>query len=149
VRRACQVTQLSRTVNYYQSRRAPDTALRTRIHEIARSRVRYGYLRIHTLLVREGWAIIRKKVYRIFCEEGLNLRAKRPRRRVTAAHRLERPILTATDQCWSMDFVADALFDGSRFRSLTVVDNYSGECLAIHDATSALSATTQQPGYYY
>jgi len=106
--------------------------LRARIHEIARSRVRYCYLRIHTLLVREGWAINRKEVYRLYCEEGLNLRAKRPRRRVAAAHLLERPVLTKRDQCWSMDFVADELVDGSRFRSLTVVDNYSRECLAIH-----------------
>ena len=103
-----------------------------RIREIAETRIRYGYLRIHTLLVREGWHINRKKVYRIYCEEGLNLRAKRPRRRVAAAHRLDRPELTTTDQCWSMDFVADELFNGRRIRALTVVDNFSRECVGIH-----------------
>ena len=102
------------------------------MHEIAQVRIRYGYLRIHTLLVREGWHVNRKKVYRIYCEEGLNLRSKRPRRRVAAAHRLERPELTQPDQCWSMDFVADELFNGRRFRSLTIVDNFSRECLAIY-----------------
>lgn len=124
--------KLSRSVLYYQSKRNPDTALRKRINEIAQTRIRYGYLRIHTLLVREGWHINRKKVYRIYCEEGLNLRAKRPRRRVAASHRLDRPILTGVDQCWSMDFVADELFNGRRIRSLTVVDNFSRECVKIH-----------------
>lgn len=132
VRRSCELMRLSITVYYYQSRRNPDTALRKRIHEIAQSRIRYGYLRIHTLLIREGWHVNRKKVYRIYCEEGLNLRSKRPRRRVAAAHRMERPELTQSNQCWSMDFVADELFNGRRFRSLTVVDNFSRECLAIH-----------------
>lgn len=73
-----------------------------------------------------------KKVHRIYCEEGLNLRSKRPRRHVSAAHRLERPELSSIDQCWSMDFVADNLFNGRRIRALTVVDNFSRECLDIH-----------------
>ena len=72
-----------------------------------------------------------KKVERIYQEEGLSLRFKRPRRRVSAAHRQDSPPLTGLDQCWSMDFVADQLFSGQRLRSLTVVDNFSWECLAI------------------
>lgn len=44
---------------------------------------------------------------------------------------MERPVLTAPNQCWSMDFVADALFDGRRFRSLTIVDNFTKMSLAI------------------
>ena len=122
----------SRTVYRYKSRRNPDTALRKRIKEIAQTRLRYGFLRIHTLLRREGWPINVKRVYRIYCEEGLNLRTKRPRRCVSASHRLERPELTHIDQCWSMDFVADELFNGRRIRALTVVDNFSRECLCIH-----------------
>lgn len=62
----------------------------------------------------------------------MNLRRKRPRRHVTAAHRLERPSLTQTDQCWSVDFATDNLFNGRRFRALTIVDNFSRECLTIH-----------------
>lgn len=108
------------------------TALRDRIKAIAAARVRYGYQRIHVLLSHEGWQVNHKKVLRIDQEEGLNLRSKRPRRRVPAAHRLERPDMTSTDQCWSMDFVADNLFFGRRIRSLTVVDNCSRECMAIH-----------------
>jgi putative transposase len=95
-------------------------------------RIRYGYQRIYILLRREGWVVNHKKVYRIYCEEGLHLRRKRPKRRVAAAHRLSRPDLTGSDQCWSMDFVADNLFNGQRIRALTVVDNFSRECLLIH-----------------
>jgi len=102
-----------------------------RINGIAAVRVRYGYKRIHVLLRREGWEINHKRVYRIYCEEGLNLRAKRPRRRVSAAHRVKLPAATGVNDSWSMDFVTDSLFNGRRFRSLTVVDNYSRECLAI------------------
>ncbi len=106
--------------------------MRNRIKEIAATRIRYGYQRIHVLLKREGWQVNHKKVHRIYCEEGLNLRSKRPRRSVAAARRMERPDINSIDQCWSMDFVADNLFDGTRIRALTVVDNFSRECLAIH-----------------
>jgi len=131
VRRACGVLEFSRTSYYYRSIRVDDKALRRRIREIAEARVRYGYQRIHVLLQREGWPVNHKRVYRIYCEEGLNLRRKRPKRRVSAAHRLTRPQVDRADQCWSMDFVADNLFNGRRIRALTVVDNFSRECLAI------------------
>ncbi|ENS4279939.1 transposase, partial [Salmonella enterica] len=57
-------------------------------------------------------------------------------RHVSAARRQQRPVLTHVDQCWSMDFVSDNLFNGRRFRALTVVDNFSRECLAIHAGKS-------------
>jgi putative transposase len=54
--------------------------------------------------------------------EGLNMRAKRPRRHVTAARRVERPLASGPNEMWEMGFVSDALFNGKRFRALTVVD---------------------------
>jgi putative transposase len=72
-----------------------------------------------------------KRVYRLYCQDGLNLRAKRPKRRVMAAHRVGRPVVTAVNESWSMDFVTDSLFNGRRFRALTLVDNFSRQCLAI------------------
>ena len=83
------------------------------------------------LLRREGWRANHKRVYRLYCQAGLNLRRKRPLPRKAAAHRLERTVPTAPNQVWSMDFVADALFDGRRSRALTVVDNFTKERLAI------------------
>ena len=130
-RRACRVMLLGRTSWYYRSRKDEQAALRMRIREIAAVRVRYGYLRIHVLLRREGWRINKKRVYRLYREEGLNLRAKRPRRRVSAAPRVGRPEITGLNECWSMDFVSDTLADGRKYRALTMVDNFSRECLGI------------------
>lgn len=83
--------------------------------------MRYGCRRLPTLLRREGWPDNHKRVHRLYCLEGLNLRSKRPRRN-RAAHRLERVTLTQPHQSWSMDFGADKLFDGRRIRALTIVD---------------------------
>jgi len=130
LRHGCRLMMQSRTVYLYRSCR-DDWALTHRIREIAETRIRYGCPRIHILLRREGWLVNHKKTHRIYCQEGLNLRAKRPLRHVTARHRHARPEVTALDQCWSMDFVADNLFNGRRIRALTVVDNFSRECLAI------------------
>lgn len=92
--RACQVIQLHRSAMYYTKCKRDDDAIRKRITEIAQTRIRYGFQRIHTLLRREGWKDNLKRVYRIYKEEGLNLRTKRPRRNKSAAHRLECPELT-------------------------------------------------------
>ena len=120
-----------RSYFYYKPHPRDDRAERKRIVEIAETRVRYGMWRVHTLMRREGWIINHKKTHRIYVEEGLSLRRKRPRRRVAAAHRMGRPEVSRIDECWSMDFVADELFNGRRIRALTVVDNLSRESLAI------------------
>lgn len=131
-RRACRTVGLSRTVHRYVSRRPPEEALRRRIREIATIRVRYGYKRIHVLLLREGHRLNRKRTYRLYCELGLQLRARRPRRHVSAERRAPSPTRpTAPNQAWSMDFVADQLVNGKRFRVLTVLDVFTREALAL------------------
>jgi putative transposase len=102
-----------------------------RIKEIAASRVHYGYRRVHVMLRREGWRDNIKRVYRLYQQEGLPLRLKRPKRNKSARLRQPKHVVAAMNQIWSMDFVADALFDGRRLRALTVVDNFTRECLAI------------------
>jgi len=130
-RRACRAIHFQRSSHRYQSIKSPQTPLRMRIRELAETRIRYGYKRITVLLRREGWQVNHKRVYRLYCEEGLHLRSKRPKRRKMAAHRANRPEAKRINESWSMDFVSDGLFDGRRFRSLTVVDNFSRECLGI------------------
>ncbi len=127
---------LHRSMYYYQSQARDEQAIRQRMREIAMTRVRYGLNRVYILLKREGWKDSRNRVYRLYKLEGLNLRSKRPRRNRSGSHRLDRVELSTTHQSWSMDFVADQLFDGRRFRALTVVDNYSRKCLAIHAGQS-------------
>jgi putative transposase len=80
-RQACRVVQLARRSYYYKSAADPLTTLRVRLRDLAKSRISYGYRRLHVLLRREGWTINHKRVYRLYCEEGLGLRIKRPRRR--------------------------------------------------------------------
>ena len=131
-RRASAAVLLDRSTLRYQPKPSVNDAIAARIREIAETRVRYGYWRIYVLLRREGWRINHKRVHRLYKLAGLNLRSKRPRRNRAGAHRLERVAVTRPHESWSMDFVSDALFDGRRFRALTVVDNYSRQCLAIH-----------------
>ena len=96
--------------------------LRSRIREIAHARPRFGYLRIHVMLRREGWTVNKKRVHRIYREEGLMVRLRR--RRTRASHlRVVPPQSRQLNERWRMDFVADTLLDGRRFRALTVVDN--------------------------
>ena len=85
----------------------------------------YGYKRIYIYLRREGWEINHKRVYRLYCQEGLQMRRKRPKRRVAAQKRDLRTPITKTHEVWSMDFVADNLYNGQRLRILTIVDAFS------------------------
>jgi len=130
-RRACRVSRWARSSHRYRSVKDPRTALRLRMREIAQARVRYGYRMIRVLLNREGWQVGRKLVYRLYREEGLVLRQRSRRRRRVAVHRRERFRPTAPNQVWTMDFVADQLADGRRFRALTVLDIFTRESLAI------------------
>ena len=132
----------------------PRTALRLRIREIAQVRVRYGYRKIRVLLNREGWKVGKKLVYRLYREEGLTLRHKPRRKRRAAMHRRERFRPTAPNQVWSLDFVADQLADGRRFRALTILDVFTRESLAIEvgqrlkgeDVVASLNQIRQKRG---
>jgi putative transposase len=129
--RACALVRIERSLYNYRSRARDARPLVQRIKEIAATRVHYGYRRVHVLLRREGWRDNCKRVYRLYRLEGLSLRHKRPRRNRSARLRQPKQLVSAINEIWSTDFVADALFDGRRLRALTVVDNYTRECLAI------------------
>jgi len=103
------------------------------MHEIAQTRIRYGYRRIQIMLRREGWPISRNLVYRLYREEGLALRSQRPRRRKMVVHREARVKPSRPNQVWSLDFVHDQLSGRQKFRILTVVDVYSREGLVTED----------------
>jgi putative transposase len=121
----------------YQSRR-DDTALRQRLCDLAQERMRFGYVRLHVLLRREGWKVNRKRVYRLYREAGLKLRVKK-RKRITSSLRGRPEPATAVNQLWTMDFVSDALSCGRRFRALTLIDAHSRECLALEVDTCLTS----------
>jgi putative transposase len=77
------------------------------------------------LLQREGWRVNHKRVYRLYVEEGLQLRNKRPKRKVAAKVRSDRKPPLAPNEVWAMDFLSDQLFDGRKIRILTIVDAFS------------------------
>jgi putative transposase len=130
-RRSCAILSVNRKALHYRSVKRDDPVLRRRIKEIAATRIRYGYKRINVLLRREGWAVNHKRVHRIYCEEGLALRVRAPRRRRAAIVREARVVPVAPNQSWSMDFMHDMLADGTKIRLLTIVDDYSRESLAL------------------
>ena len=153
-RRACIGMGWPRSSHRYQSVADSQEALRLRFRDLSGVRIGYGYRRLHVLLQREGWAVNHKRVYRLYREEGLALRKKPPRRRVACVKREIQPAAEAKNDCWSMDFVSDQLFDGRRLRVLTLVDNHTRESLALHvnqrirgiDVVNVLERITKQHG---
>ncbi len=101
-----------------------------RLRELAASRVCFGYRRLTVLLRRDGWHVNAKRIYRLYTEEGLTVRTKV---RVRAARRSRVPPAGATmpNHRWSMDFMSARVADGRWFRILTVVDQFTRECLCL------------------
>jgi putative transposase len=110
-----------------------DAALRARLRELSRERPRWGYRRAHATLCEEGWSVNRKRVQRIWREEGLRVPVRRRKRRRLGAStvpakrlRAERP-----DHVWALDFQFDQTADGKILKLLHVVDEFTREALAI------------------
>lgn len=130
-RRACRALGAARSSVRYRSVAPPREALRARIRELAAARVSYGYRRIHVLLRREGWPVNHKLVERLYREEGLTLRRKRPKRRRAAVRRKAPHVPESVNEHWAMDFAHDTLAGGGTIRVLSVLDVYSRECVAL------------------
>lgn len=138
-RRACGLLERNRASVRYHAQRREDPVLRERLRELAAQRRRFGYRRLHVLLVREQWKVNHKRVYRLYREEGLAVR-RRKRKRAAGGERVPLAAPWRANQGWSMDFMADALCNGRRFRTLNVVDEYTREALRI-EVDSSLPGT--------
>lgn len=121
---------MARSSQRYRSRKDPQVPLRRRLRELAATYVRYGYQRLTVFLRREGWKVNAKRIYRLYSEEGLTVRTKQ-RKKLARRQRVPAPAATRPNQCWSMDFMSDRLADGRAFRILTMVDQYTRECVAL------------------
>lgn len=132
VRRACRLFRLSRSVKNYKVLRADDPAVIERIKELAERRKRWGYRQLHRVLAREGIRMNQKKFRRIYRELKLSLKIRKGRKiRTMPRAPIEPP--NGSNQRWSMDFVSDALGpSGRRFRILTVVDDFTRECVLLY-----------------
>jgi putative transposase len=130
--RGCRLLQLNRSTFSYQPKEKPDEELLSmRIRDLAAVRVRFGYRRITVMLQREGWQVNKKRVYRIYKAEGLEVRTKRRKKRA-AEPRVALPAAGAPSQRWSMDFMTDKLHNDQRFRILTVVDHFDRSCPVLY-----------------
>ena len=126
-RRACRLVGFSRSSAWYRPKGRDDEALRARLKVLAERYPRYGYPTLHGLLRAEGLVQNPKRTYRIYREEGLQVRTKR--RKKLSRPRVPMVVPTRVNERWSMDFVSDQMANGRRFRVLNVVDDYSRECV--------------------
>ena len=139
-RQACELIELPRSMLRYRSVRAErDAPALDAMRRIAATYPRYGYRRVHIFLRREGHAMSPERAYRLWRLAGLQLPRRRPRRRVATSR--PRPLpARGRNQVWAYDFVHDACANGQKLKCLTVIDEFTRECLAIDVAGSIRSA---------
>ena len=139
LRRSCALLQIARSTIGYEStlvkRDAPVLAV---MRELAAQYPRFGYRRIQVFLERRGHTMSADRAYRIWKKAGLQVPRRRPRRRVATGR--PRPLpATGANQVWAYDFVFDACANGQQLKCLTVIDEFTRECLAIEVAGSLRS----------
>jgi len=133
-RRACQIAGQHRSTQRREPHRSDeDAALRARLAELSAERPRWGYRRAHAALLEEGWALNRKRVQRLWREEGLRVPARRRKHRRLGASTVPAKRLRAwrPDQVWALDFQFDQTSDRRILKLLHVVDEHTREALAI------------------
>lgn len=139
-RQACELIELPRSMlNYRPVRAERDAPAIAAMRRIAAQYPRYGYRRIRIFLRREGHPMGHHRAHRLWRSEGLQLSRRRPRRRVASSR--PRPLPAhGPNQVWAYDFVHDACANGQKVKCLTVIDEFTRECLAIDVAGSICSA---------
>jgi putative transposase len=138
-RRASRVLGRARSTLRYPPRQRPgELPLIRAIQRLARKHPRWGYRRMHALLRRDGWRVNLKRVHRLWKELGLRRPIRRRKVRKLAAKPgasanscVNQPARCKND-VWTYDFIADRTIDGGTLKWLTLVDEYTRECLALH-----------------
>ena len=130
-RRACALLSVARSTLGYVSRLvAKDAPVLPAMRTLAGQYPRYGYRTIRIFLERQGHGMSTDRMYRLWRQEALQVPKKRPRRRVATSR--PRPLPpTAVNHVWAYDFVFDTCADGRTLKCLTVIDEFTRECLAI------------------
>jgi putative transposase len=140
LRKACRLFRVARSgLGYDSKRELRDKPVRGAMRQLAARYPRYGYRRVRIFLARDGHAMSPGRAHRLWRAEGLQVPRKRPRRRVAASRPRPSPP-TAPGHVWAYDFVFDACADGRALKCLTVVDEWTRECLAI-DVAGGIRST--------
>jgi putative transposase len=126
------------TLRYDRRPRADETPLTREIKKLARRHPRFGYRRVHAMLIRRGWSVNVKRVRRLWIDLGLRrpLRLRKPRKLgpkpgVSANSCTQQPARFKND-VWTCDFIHDRTAGGRPLKWLTLVDEYTRECLVLH-----------------
>jgi putative transposase len=132
---ACRVVGQHRSTQRYEPTAAgDDEALRAALRAFATRRPRWGYRRAHDHLIEEGWSVNRKRVQRVWREEGLRV-PRRPRRRPRAgdgAGGQAKLRASSPGEIWAVDFQADQTADGRALRMANVIDEFTRQALVMH-----------------
>ena len=140
LRRACTLLSVARSSARYASKReVTDAPVVKRMRELAAQYPRYGYRRIRIFLGRDGHHMSVDRAHRLWRTSSLQVPRKRPRRRI-ALNRPRPTPPTGRNHVWAYDFVFDACADGKQLKCLTIVDEWTRECLAIDVAGSIRSS---------
>ena len=133
-RRACRVLEQPRATQRYVAETGDEEArLVGRMLELVRRHPRYGYRRITALFRREGWPVNRKRIYRLWRRQGLKVpkKQRKKRRLGTSANGCVRQRAEHVDHVWAWDFIFDRTSNGRTLKCLSIVDEYTRECLAL------------------
>ena len=134
-RRSCRILDLSRSVYRYQAKSIDDQWIEQELQRLANSQPRWGYGKMIDYLRHQGYVWNHKRIYRVYCEMGLNMHRK-PKKRLPARAAQALVVPRQPDQTWSLDFMSDSLANGRTFRTLNVIDDFNREALWIEVDTS-------------
>jgi len=134
-RQACQMLKLSRSAYRYQAKQPDDEEIRSMLLKLAARKSRWGFRKMFDHLKNHGYTWNHKRIRRVYCELGLNLRVK-PKKRLPA--RTPQPLIQPerANRSWSLDFMSDSLASGRAFRTLNILDDFNREALWIEVDTS-------------
>jgi putative transposase len=143
-RRGCRLISLNRKSCRYRHKHKTDNNLVKRVRELAVEYPRFGYRRIHALFRCEGWEVNLKRIYRLWQQENLSLPKRRERKpRVKPLIGIQ-PKAEKANQVWTYDFVFDQSLSGKSLKMLTLIDEYTRECLAVEVGISIKSERVKQ-----
>lgn len=135
-RHACGLIGLAVSTYRHQPQKVDET-LREQLIALAREKPRYGYRRLHVLLLRDGITVNHKRVWRVYREAGLAVK-RRKRKRLVRIGKPQQTVAAANEE-WALDFISDKLATGRSVRVLSVVDAFTRECVALQVDTSFAS----------
>ena len=142
-RQACTLVKLPRNTYAYVARPKDDAAVQDKLDHLTQKHPAIGFWSCYYRLRNRGERINHKKLRRIYREMNLHIR-RRPKRRLPDRIKLPLVVPTSANQCWSLDFMSDALTDGRKFRVLNVIDDYNRESLQIEVDTSLPARRVQR-----